>query len=337
MIRLHRNIITKPVHFDKDKVQTENMNALALYDKNRDTEEGIDELRKKFKFKQYRDNEVKEALKIICNNKCAYCESSFLHVYYGDIEHFRPKKLISNPGQNDIKPGYYWLSNEWENLLLSCLFCNQSKGQLVPQLENGQITLKKLSIGKQNQFPLSDDQLFRKRRDHTSWPTIFTKDEKERLLLNPFTEDPEKHLQYTEEGVIQAKKLRGQSGVSPRGTASIEVYALQRIYLVQERKKRIIEVQSQINQVMEAILKLDEFSAAGNQVVVTHYQEKIDAETRRLFYYTHPRQAYSGMCRQFVYHFLKKKLKMKMALIRALEEEEHAKETVRRSEDPFQI
>ena len=77
-----------------------------------------------FDFKVYRDPQVKDALISLFKGKCAYCESNFLHVYSGDVEHFRPKGEIEevNPPK---KPGYFWLAADWNNLLLSCRNCNQ--------------------------------------------------------------------------------------------------------------------------------------------------------------------------------------------------------------------
>jgi hypothetical protein len=44
----------------------------------------------------YAAEEVKEELRKVQHRKCAFCESSFDHIAYGDIEHFRPKGVTSN-------------------------------------------------------------------------------------------------------------------------------------------------------------------------------------------------------------------------------------------------
>jgi uncharacterized protein (TIGR02646 family) len=63
------------------------------------------------------------------HGKCAYCESSILHIDYGDIEHFRPKGLAT----------YRRLIFDWDNLLLSCGPCNGSefKGSKFPDRAEG--------------------------------------------------------------------------------------------------------------------------------------------------------------------------------------------------------
>lgn len=66
---------------------------------------------------RYNNDEIKTALMTETNKKCAYCESKFSHVTYGDIEHIVPKKL-------DPK-----LRFQWSNLTIACDVCNTGKGQ----------------------------------------------------------------------------------------------------------------------------------------------------------------------------------------------------------------
>jgi len=68
---------------------------------------------------------VKNTLKKIYNDKCAYCESS-LHNEYGEIEHYRPKKS-SNLSKCNSKNAYYWLAFSWDNLIPCCKICNVFK------------------------------------------------------------------------------------------------------------------------------------------------------------------------------------------------------------------
>lgn len=64
---------------------------------------------------RYRMKDIKEALKRIYSNKCAYCEQNINDTYF-HIEHYRPKDI------------YYWLAYSWDNLLLCCTKCNTKKG-----------------------------------------------------------------------------------------------------------------------------------------------------------------------------------------------------------------
>src|SRR5260370_20134326 len=59
------------------------------------------------------------------SGKCAYCESEFTSVAWGDVEHYRPKRGVT--GENHA--GYYWLAYEPRNLLPSCQKCNQGNGK----------------------------------------------------------------------------------------------------------------------------------------------------------------------------------------------------------------
>jgi len=72
--------------------------------------------------KRYDNSQVKEVLKQSHYKKCSYCETANIK---GEVEHFRPKN----------KNAYYWLVNDYENLLWSCHDCNQLKGAKLPVLE----------------------------------------------------------------------------------------------------------------------------------------------------------------------------------------------------------
>lgn len=71
---------------------------------------------------KYAHRTVKDHLKRMFEDKCAYCESSIGVVNYGHIEHYRPKNK------------YPRLTFEWRNLLLSCDICNDAahKGEKFP-------------------------------------------------------------------------------------------------------------------------------------------------------------------------------------------------------------
>lgn len=76
---------------------------------------------------RYNQTEVKDALKIMFNKKCAFCESHITHIDYGQIEHFKPKSK------------YPKLCFEWNNFLLSCPICNgkSNKGDKFPLKKDG--------------------------------------------------------------------------------------------------------------------------------------------------------------------------------------------------------
>ena len=86
----------------------------------------------------YTADEVKAALEACHHGKCCYCETVIPKPYaYSHVEHWRPKSSFRQGRNEDsIWPGYYWLAYSWDNLLLSCAFCNSSKKSDLFPLEN---------------------------------------------------------------------------------------------------------------------------------------------------------------------------------------------------------
>ena len=46
---------------------------------------------------RYQNSEIKDALEKETHGKCAYCESKFKHIAFGDIEHILPKNQNARP------------------------------------------------------------------------------------------------------------------------------------------------------------------------------------------------------------------------------------------------
>lgn len=177
--------------------------------------------KKSFGFKVYKDKGIARELDRIFDGKCAYCESRFAHVMPKDVEHFRPKSEVENPGQPAVIPGYFWLAGDWTNLLVSCLDCNRARKHTVPGQPKG------VSLGKHSQFPLSNEA--RRVRLHTA---DVASEEQHRLLLNPCIDYPENHLTYDDDGLVKPT-VAGDA----KAEMSIIVYALQRKALVENRKR----------------------------------------------------------------------------------------------------
>lgn len=70
---------------------------------------------------KYQHKDIKETLLKMFHGRCAYCESKYEHVDFGDIEHFRPKER------------YQLLAVKWTNLLLACPRCNIIKDNQFPK------------------------------------------------------------------------------------------------------------------------------------------------------------------------------------------------------------
>jgi uncharacterized protein (TIGR02646 family) len=159
----------------------------------------------------YAHETVKQALRKAQHDKCAFCESKFAHISYGDVEHFRPKAgWRQEDGEPLTRPGYYWLAYEWANLFLSCTLCNQRF--------------------KRNLFPLQTPT--RRARSHKE--DVAAEDP---LLLDPTVDDPETFISFREE-VPYA--VEGNS----RGDATIRILGLQREELAEQRRERLDHVKA---------------------------------------------------------------------------------------------
>jgi len=158
----------------------------------------------RFHFKVYMHREVRDALMELFHGKCAYCESKIAATQTGDIEHFRPKgSVVESPDH----PGYWWLANIWENILISCMACGRS------QVQEG------VNGGKANRFPLEDERMraFKEGEETRERP----------LLINPCEDTPEEHLVFNDDGTVVSETLRGKT--------TITVLGLNRKMLIDER------------------------------------------------------------------------------------------------------
>ena len=231
-----------------------------------------------FEFKMYNDTRVKDELKKVFV-KCAYCESNYGAVYDGDVEHFRPKGKIKE--RTPQTPGYYWLANDWDNLFLACQHCNQRRKHIL----YGENKLE--GYGKLDQFPLDPES------KRISGPEGVLEDEETaRLLINPCKDKPDEHIAYEkEEGVIVP--------LTEKGKTSARVYVLQRPYLVQERKKKLLKL---FKQMFVAKTALEASNAdPTNPILKQLFKDTLDI----VFEFTKPEEEYAGMCRFFVKEFLK--------------------------------
>jgi uncharacterized protein (TIGR02646 family) len=264
MIKIQKSPVPDCLITDNNKWKTETDKAIQHYS---------GEYTKSFDFSAYSDPELKKALKMDFKDKCAYCESYYGAVYDGDIEHFRPKGKVAE--KSPQTPGYYWLANDWTNLLLSCQHCNQRRNHEI-QIENN---ISIVSLGKLDQFPLKDES---KRVNHHAGNI----EEEERLLINPCIDNPIEYFEYDEiEGVI---KPIGDENKRIMSQKSIEIYALQQTLLVQNRKRVLLRLREQIIRTRRAMNTND-----------------FDNQIKLLNDFALPQSEYAGMCRFFIVKFLK--------------------------------
>ena len=134
--------------------------------------------------------------------KCAYCEGRILSTQPGDIEHYRPKGMVThqngkcvmvdaNGGKKVPHPGYYWLAYEWSNLLYACIDCNR-----INTKKHGGKT-----VGKGTRFPVEGKHATEPGGDVNERP----------LLLNPMVDEPDEHLSINKRGFITGKTRERKS------------------------------------------------------------------------------------------------------------------------------
>ncbi|MCF8985540.1 hypothetical protein GIW26_18430 [Pseudomonas syringae] len=237
-----------------------------------------------FNFSVYKDKKLAEVLASIFGCKCAYCESRIVHVMPREIEHFRPKSSVENSAQNALRPGYYWLAGDWNNLLVACVDCNRARNHTVP----GQSA--EVRLGKHAQFPLSMEM--QRVRLHTG---NVAAEEPYRLLIHPCVDNPEEKFTYTDDGLIHPKVPHDL-----QATTSITAYALQRKYLVEERKRVLNDLKLKL----ELLKSLGaEFNAMHGDAPLTDLDGKrnqINLQMSSILHMFTPDAPFLGMVRDYI-------------------------------------
>lgn len=232
-----------------------------------------------FSFKAYGSADVRDALNELFHEKCAYCESSYRATAPVDVEHFRPKGAVVIGGAKK-KPGYYWLAASWDNLLPSCIDCNRARTQPFAG-EDDDDEIRQVG-GKENKFPLSDEKL------RGSRPDSERDEEKARLLLHPCIDRPESHLEFLPNGLVRPLRR------SPMGTASIDVYALLRKGLKEERQARVLQLAEKMDSILYLVEELDKNPRSKTT------KSRLKLELERLRRETEASRPYAGLARQLV-------------------------------------
>lgn len=247
----------------------------------------------------YNQEPVKAALMKLFHEKCAYCESQFGHITPGDVEHFRPKNQIQKIDGTIMKPGYYWLASDWNNLLMSCEFCNRKRKQEV----EGEA--RKISMGKQDHFALRAGATHAK-------PYVSIEDEEEhRLLIDPCVDHPEEYLEFDESGNIKPR-VDKNGGVSDRGEYTIRILGLQRLKLVRRRKKFFLKKVKKELIELEGLRKVIDLlgpMTPANQAAIDAQNELIDRKVNDLLDLLEDSQEYAGLAQQYLKPMLKNRIK----------------------------
>lgn len=236
-------------------------------------------------FTLYKHDSVRAQLNEMFHRKCAYCESCYYATSAMEVEHFRPKEGLYG---DDDHQGYWWLWVSWDNLLPSCIYCNQRRSQTLPKASGKPALLdedqglfddpRSAFTGKGTHFPILGGRVTSPGDCSKELP----------LLLNPCLDQPQDHLEYYIEstniiGLMLAKPNRGVvpsgNGLDPktqeefreelaltlkhnldlRGSVSILIYGLNRLGLVQDRTRvlrQLMFMESQVVAISVLIKKL---------------------------------------------------------------------------------
>jgi uncharacterized protein (TIGR02646 family) len=247
----------------------------------------------KFPYERYSDREVVESLREMFHGKCAYCESRYAGTQPMDVEHWRPKGEIRDQDQEPIKPGYYWLAADWENLLPSCIDCNRARTQF------DQLDLKQIVLGKKNQFPLQDPG--KRILAHEEFETKGS-DAEGPLLINPCRDDPEEFFSYDEQGLILPSSTDENSVEFQRAMASIRVYALNRADLVADRLQLILRIDHRLNTIEVLSPIRDKLQNEPLRLIqeADALSDLIAAEIDELLAMKRPERPFAGLARQII-------------------------------------
>jgi hypothetical protein len=153
------------------------------------------------------------------HEKCAYCEGKHSDGYPSDVEHYRPKKGVTESRQCINHPGYFWLAYEWYNLLLACRHCNSRHSEV-----RGSERIS--HPGKLNEFRVEGSRIPCPSGNPATWRKELEAEKP--LLLNPYLDNPAEHIAFDDNGVPYAKSARGRE--------TIEVCHLNREHLNQHRR-----------------------------------------------------------------------------------------------------
>ena len=153
----------------------------------------------------YSAPEVREALRTLFQNKCAYCETPIPETGPADVDQFRPKARVLGIDGTVDQDGYWWLAYEWENLYYTCGNCNRLKG---------------------SRFPVSGARATRGTDLNAE----------QRLLLDPCRDRPDEHLVFSQDGTAASSTAEGR--------ATIDVLGLNRVDLVKNRRDILVTLRA---------------------------------------------------------------------------------------------
>lgn len=155
--------------------------------------------------------------------KCAYCEAAISANDPIQVDHYRPKGMITENRASIGHPGYFWLAYEWWNLLPSCHDCNTDHTD--PRRDVTQ-------PGKKNEFPVGFDRVCEPSDDPDQWQSELAAEAPS--LINPYFDNPEDHIEFDPLTGV-AIPANASTVPSRHGKATIDLCDLKRPSLCEKR------------------------------------------------------------------------------------------------------
>ncbi|MFD9899690.1 hypothetical protein ACFWXH_07240 [Mesorhizobium sp. NPDC059054] len=220
--------------------------------------------KKSYKFKAYTADDVHKALDKLFKGKCAYCETPYQASQPVDVEHYRPKGGVEDDPDH---LGYWWLAMRWDNLLASCIDCNRRRrqvtatlGETLHELETAFYEGKTKNSGKKDSFPTRNGIWARTEADAI--------DNEQPLLIDPTRTNPDGYILWPVEGAtsVAVSSIAVDGSESPEGKASIHVYGLNRMGLIQERTKLLLELRVREERLRKLLNVAEQAEAAGQPI-----------------------------------------------------------------------
>ncbi|WP_122560541.1 endonuclease [Pseudomonas orientalis] len=289
-------------------------------------------------FEVYADESVRARLNEMFHRKCGYCESPLSTTSSMEVEHYRPKAGLNG---DSLHLGYWWLGMAWDNLLPSCIYCNQRRGQITPRAstptvgfleDEGRLTaFRSVITGKGTYFPILGPRVTDPTGDCTKEIP---------LLLNPCLDRPQDHLGFYIKksniiGLMLPKPDAGHglfsSGFDPtsmkdfraeltltlkrkldlRGSVSILVYGLNRLGLVQERTRvlrHLMFLECQVVDQSALIRRMEQRRSppgylADDMIILNGLYQLRDRLVQEMKALAKPQAPYSMMARAYLEDF----------------------------------
>lgn len=188
---------------------------------------------------------IKNVLSVASFEKCWYCETRNIGSDNA-VDHFRPKGRVND---DTTHPGYWWLAFDARNYRFTCTFCNSIRRS--PEGTAG---------GKQDHFPLANGST-------RATDTSADLHDELPLLLDPCDPVDPYLLWFDVTGEVMPNSARSYMPFAKeRAEASRNIYHLNRMKLVEERKRVVRNINRQCQQADMALSRFQREKRPADRV-----------------------------------------------------------------------